>query len=68
MNIHTDGLCNHCKVIEDTEHFLMNCSASGLNEIIKRKCEEINVNFRIEEVLNREEILETVYKSIKRKL
>ena len=61
-------MCNHCKVPEDTEHFLMNCPASGLNEIIKKKCEEENINFRIEEVLNREETLETIYKNIKRKI
>ena len=68
MNLHTDGNCNYCKVPEDTEHFLMNCPASGLNEIIKTTCQEKQIHFRIEEVLNREETLEIIYINNKRKI
>ena len=68
INIHTDGMCNHCKVPEDTAHYLMNCPASGLSEVIKTECEKQNIDFRIEEVLNREETLETIYKNMKRKI
>ena len=68
MKIHADGMCNHCKVPEDTEHYLMNCPASGLSEVIKRESEKECINFRTEEVLNREETLETIYKNMKRKI
>ena len=56
------------KVPEDTDHFLMNCPASGLNEIIKITCEEKRINFKMEEVLNREETLDVIYENLKRKI
>jgi hypothetical protein len=68
MKIHADGMCNHCIVPEDTAHYLMNCPASGLSEVIKTECENQNIDFRIEEVLNREETLEKIYKNMKRKI
>ena len=46
----------------------MNCPASGLSEVIKIECNKENINLRIEEVLNREETLETIYKNMKRKI
>ena len=68
INLQVDGMCNYCKVPENTNHYLMNCPASGLNEIIRKKCQEEHINYRIEDVLNREETLETIYKNIKRKI
>ena len=68
LKLHPNGLGETCQVKESVEHYIMECKESNLIRIIEQKCIELNIKPELESILNNEEILNSIYEKISRKI
>ena len=61
--------CSECGVATETvEHFVLDCPNSELCKIIRATCKSLGIEPKIEITLSHERIVDTIHRSIKRKL
>ena len=61
--------CSECGVATETvEHFVLDCPNSELCKIIRATCKSLGIEQKIEITLSHERIVDTIHRSIKRKL
>jgi len=61
--------CSECGVATETvEHFVLDCPNSELCKIIRATCKCLGIEPKIEITLSHERIVDTIHRSLKRKL
>ena len=67
MKIHETGLCDLCNKPETVRHYIMECK-NHITTYIKDICQERNIEYTLESILNNRELLQAVFTVNKRDL
>ena len=60
--------CSGCGVATETvEHFILDFQSSELCKIVRATCKSLGIELKMEITLSHERIVDTIYRSIKRK-
>jgi ribonuclease HI len=62
INLHPDGLCDDCKKLETTNHFILECSkTTRMREELKSSASKMGINLDIENILSNPKLQTIVY-------
>ena len=65
---HDTGLCAACNVPETVEHHLIECASSRARNALLKICNEKKISFDLQNVLSDEDLLNTAYSNLDRRL
>src|SRR6218665_2041797 len=72
MKIHPDGRCEVCRVPDRIEHLLLQCTRNNISNKLQRKCEELNVECSVVNLLQhnalQREVAQQIYEMNKGKI
>jgi len=65
---HPTGLCANCNVPETIEHHLLECPTSKATTKLKQTCTQLGHAYNLETILSTDELLDTAYSALDRRI